>query len=256
MFPLSNYLRDGFGSDQPYGTTFWFHRNTSGISDVMARSNNGSLFPQVQTLAWSDAIAPFQGVEITGILGESDQVDALRLAFGFDGIANLDAAEPHFKLALADLETPELDNAHLVPLEAVDHDLMVRWRADYAIEALNSSAKDAQRMAEGDMVNYVANDSHRVLVHNGEPVCTTGFNASLPECVQIGGVYTPPDLRGNGYARTAVAWHLNEAKNNGVTNPILFAASEAAAKAYIAIGFRQIGQFSLVLYDKPQVYHA
>lgn len=256
MFPLSNYAREGLNSDTPYATTFWFQDNAGTVTDVMARSNNGSIFPQIQTLNSKDAIAPCAGMEITGIIGETAQVNALRNAFAFRGKTKLDAIEPHFVLPLSDLHVPKLENATLVPLQDVDPDLMTKWRVDYEVEVLGSTPKDAQRMAEGDMITYVANDSHRVLIHNDLPVCTTGFNAALPNCVQIGGVYTPPDLRGQRYARTAVAWHLQEAKNKGVTDSILFAASEAAAKAYIAIGFRQIGQFSLVFFEQPQVYNA
>ena len=87
---------------------------------------------------------------------------------------------------------------------------------------------------------------------DGKPVAMTGFNARLPEVVQIGGVYTPPELRGNGYAKLAVALHLIEARTAGATRAVLFAASESAARAYIAIGFQPAGQFSLLLFTNPK----
>ena len=256
MFPLSNYAREGLGSDYPYASAFWFAQDDTGVTDVVAHSNNGSMFPQIRKIDPRDVAATFMGAEITGLLGATDQVEALRAAFGFHGKAKLDAAEPHFNLSLADLYVPPLDNAELIPMVDADRDLMIAWRAAYEVEALNETEEAGYIQAVKDVESYIKNDSHRVLMLDGEPVSTTGFNAVLPNCVQIGGVYTPPELRGLGYARTAVAWHLYEAKNNGVTDSILFAASEAAAKAYIAIGFRQIGQFSIVIYDDPQVFHA
>ena len=71
----------------------------------------------------------------------------------------------------------------------------------------------------------------------------------------IGGVYTPPDLRGRGYARTAVAMHLNEAQGWGIKRAVLSAANVAALKAYAAIGFTQVGEFMIIFYNTPQVAH-
>jgi predicted GNAT family acetyltransferase len=69
--------------------------------------------------------------------------------------------------------------------------------------------------------------------------------------VQVGGIYTPPALRGRGLARAAVALHLAEARNTGVSRAVLFAASPAAARAYTAIGFQPNGSFALVLFAAP-----
>jgi predicted GNAT family acetyltransferase len=80
----------------------------------------------------------------------------------------------------------------------------------------------------------------------------TGFNAILPEAVMIGGVYTPKYLRGRGFARAALALHLAEARSKGVKRAVLSAANAIAAKTYTAIGFQQIGDFMIVLYDTPQ----
>ncbi len=50
-------------------------------------------------------------------------------------------------------------------------------------------------------------------------------------------------------AAMAVALHLNEARESGVTHAILFAASESAARAYMAIGFAPAGKFALILFQ-------
>ena len=82
-----------------------------------------------------------------------------------------------------------------------------------------------------------------------QPVAMTGFNARLPEIVQVGAVYTPPLLRNKGYARLAVALHLAEARETGTRHAVLFAASDAAARAYQAIGFLPTFAFALVLFS-------
>ena len=91
-----------------------------------------------------------------------------------------------------------------------------------------------------------------MLEAGGEPVAMSGFNATLPDCVQIGSVWTAPELRRRGYARCAVAGSLLEAREAGVSRSILFAESPHAKRAYEAIGFRRIGDYGLVLFDGPQ----
>ena len=115
--------------------------------------------------------------------------------------------------------------------------------------------EDSEQKAKDDIESYIAANSHRVLYRGDTPVAMTGFNAVLPEAVQIGGVYTPPAARSRGLARTAVAMHLQEARSRGVAHAILFAASPQACKAYEAIGFARTGDFTILFYEEPQVIY-
>jgi predicted GNAT family acetyltransferase len=103
---------------------------------------------------------------------------------------------------------------------------------------------------------YVAANSHVVLMDGTQPLAMCGFNARLPQIVQVGGVYTPPALRGLGHARRAIGQHLAQARAAGVQQAVLFAASETAASTYRALGFEQIGLWTLLLLAEPQVVHA
>ncbi len=78
------------------------------------------------------------------------------------------------------------------------------------------------------------------------PVATTGFNAALPEVVQIGAVYVPPAHRGHGHAARAVALHLAQARKAGTRRAVLFSASAVAGRAYLRIGFRATGRMTIV----------
>ena len=103
--------------------------------------------------------------------------------------------------------------------------------------------------ALGELMDGVARGEIWLLEEAGRPVSTTGFNATLDEAVQVGGVWTPPRLRGRGYARAAVAASLLEARSAGVRRSVLFTGPEnlPAQKAYEALGFRQVGSYRLVL---------
>ena len=134
----------------------------------------------------------------------------------------------------------------LSPL-TVDVATAVAWRQAYDAE-LHLGASSVED-AEAQVQRWIAEDTHRFLMIDGTPAAMTGFNAVLPDIVQVGGVYTPPSARNRGLARHAVALHLAEARDAGVSRATLFAATNAAVACYRPLGFERIGDFALVLFD-------
>jgi len=96
---------------------------------------------------------------------------------------------------------------------------------------------DAQ-MARGDV--WVA-------LAEGMLVSLSAFNASLPDIVQLGGIYTPPDLRNRGHGRAAVAGALLAARGRGAARAVLFTNNPAAIRCYSALGFRHVAEYGFVL---------
>jgi predicted GNAT family acetyltransferase len=88
-----------------------------------------------------------------------------------------------------------------------------------------------------------------ILEEDERPVSTSSFNTATAEIVQIGGVWTPPELRSRGYGRAAVAVSLLAVREEGVHTAILFTGEEniPAQKAYEGLGFRQIGDYRITL---------
>jgi predicted GNAT family acetyltransferase len=93
----------------------------------------------------------------------------------------------------------------------------------------------------------IAEGNAWIAIEGGRPVSLSAFNAALPDIVQLGGIYTPPELRGRGYARAAVAASLLAAKQRGVARAVLFTSNPSAARSYEAVGFQRLGDFGLVL---------
>ena len=89
-----------------------------------------------------------------------------------------------------------------------------------------------------------------VLTRHGVPVSYTAFNAKTRGIVQVGGVYTPPALRRNGYARAAVAASLLLAREQGFTRSTLFTSidNDGAVRAYTTLGYRAVSDFCLLLF--------
>jgi predicted GNAT family acetyltransferase len=134
---------------------------------------------------------------------------------------------------------------------AEDREVMVGWQCAYEIETLGEedTPELEQRMQRG-FADELARGERCLLTHAGVPCATTGFNARLPDAVQIGGVYTPPERRCRGYARAAVAASLIDAKQRGATRATLFTGEDnvAAITAYRALGFEQVGEYNITLF--------
>lgn len=250
MFPLSNLrahgLGDGeFASDHDHAIRVW----RIGDESLVALTRGGMLLPLLAGGADLSVLrSKLEGLKVTGAVGPASSVRPVLAALGLTGIpTRLDEDQPGFAHDLASLNVPDLPGAKLVAASEGMRQLLVGWRAASSIESQGMPEDEARSRAAADIDDYLSRDSHRVLMLDGQPVAMTGFNAVLPEIVQVGGVYTPRDLRGRGYARQAVALHLAEARASGVARAVLFAANDAAARAYRAIGFQPSQPFALVL---------
>lgn len=242
MFPLSNL--DRFGID---GTDRRSLRVWQAPGGVVAVTRDGMVLPQWPTGALWPAFAALCPGPLIGAAGPADQVRPCLAALGLAGApAILDRDEPHFDLPLAELRLPDCTGLTLVPAQEADPALLIAWTAAFRIEALGANPGENARWARHEVAAALAEDSLRILMQGTTPVAMTGFNARAAHAVQIGSVYTPPALRGRGFARRAVALHLAQARDRaGVTFATLFAASPAAARAYRAIGFRPCGLFAV-----------
>jgi predicted GNAT family acetyltransferase len=164
-----------------------------------------------------------------------------------------DDEEKLYVLDLDELIVPEALREGRVQarqIEPPDVDLITAWRVAMRLESMNE--EDTPHMRENTRASVergLARGEVWLLEQGGRPVATTGFNASLPEAVQVGGVWTPPELRGRGYARSVVAASLLEARTRGVTRAVLFTGQEnvPAQKAYEALGFRHVSHYRLIL---------
>ena len=255
MFPLSNLRRFGVsGAGGGYACRFLVTWAADQIVGVVAVDSGGAMLP-VGAPDLSVLHREKAGTKVPGCLGAKSVARAVLDRLGLDsGTAVLDDDQPHFALELSQLVMPETSHLTLLPLAVLPRPLAIAWRAAHAQEVLGDTPEAATTRAMAEIETYVAENTHRVLYHGDQPVAMTGFNAELPEIVQVGAVFTPPELRSRGYARAAVALHLAEARARGVSRAVLFAASDPAVKAYKALGFHQIGHYSLILFaDPPKV---
>ena len=188
---------------------------------------------------------------LTGFAGPAGQVRRARLALGLaNAPARMDEEEGLYALDLSDLEVPlALKNGEIIcraPLPE-ECERLHHWRTAYDIESLGRSDSDeTRRNAAATLDRQVAEGNAWVAIRIGELVSLSAFNATLPDIVQLGGIYTPPEHRGRGYARASVAASLIAARQRGATRAVLFTGNPSAARSYEAVGFRRIGDYGVV----------
>jgi predicted GNAT family acetyltransferase len=104
------------------------------------------------------------------------------------------------------------------------------------------------------VLRAIEHDNAWLLLDRGKPVACSFFNARVPDTVQVGGVYTPPGLRGRGYGRAAVAGSLATVRLQGVRRSVLFTDKDNASAhaAYEALGYRIAGEYGIILLADAQ----
>lgn len=262
MFLRSNMKRVGleYQNSDYHGDYFGAFDENGDVIGVLAHYWNGNIMMQALDKAiLGGLIHAFRDATtrpIAGILGADEQakavIDELLLA---DKAYATNRSEGLYTLDLDKLSVPEkfdFSESEMIDAGKVDRSILTRWIKAYEIEALGSEDNDALDGHVESRVNRTINGTDCwALLIDGEPVSLSGFNARLPDIVQIGPVWTPPEYRSRGYARVLVAMTLQKAKADGADQAILFTDNPAAAKAYEAIGFKETGLYRLALLKKP-----
>ena len=246
---------------EPYQATYAAAFEGDRIVAVAAHCWNGNLL--LQAPAHLERVVRTATAEsgrgILGLLGPWEQVEIARRALGLASApAAKSASETLFALPLDELVVPEILRSGRVTCRRTTESDLARaaeWRVAFSVEALGLSdgpalrteAHDGVRRAHEQGVSWVLLDSS-----TRELLSYSAFNSHLPDVVQIGGVWTPPALRSRGYARAVVAGSLLEAARAGVRRAVLFAEDPAAQRAYVALGFRIVGSYGLVLFHEVQ----
>lgn len=255
MFLRGNLAAHGIGAAHRHGTDFFLWSPGQAIEAVFGVTNGGYVMcqnPGLNEQAAEAFVAQVKHRSIAGITGDSDQVDQILRCQSFPQQSwKVSVDEPLFTLHLSRL--PSEDDVDMVrSADAADRDLLISWFQQYEVDAgLSRPGPAVDARAKQSAEAAIVNDDLRLYCEGDQPVAMTAFNARVPECVQVGGVFVPRDRRNSGLARRIVTAHLHQAKAEGVDRAILFASSPQAARAYTAIGFGQIGTYRVQLAADP-----
>jgi predicted GNAT family acetyltransferase len=112
------------------------------------------------------------------------------------GVYSLEHVEP----------PPEVPGSARVATAARDRDLALRWWIAFGDEVLHEGGPGRDR-AETSVDHKLDSPTGGILLweDGGEPVSLAGWGGPTPNGIRIGPVYTPPELRGRGYATALTA---------------------------------------------------
>lgn len=257
MFLRSNLAQSGIvDGDQPYQGRYAAVFDGTRITGVAALYWQGMLavYAPQQTAAVARMAA--EGRMLAGILGPWQQALDAQEALGLDSAHHkLRSREILMGLALADLNIPapllQGQKLHCRLATPADQDLLYDWRLGFTSESLGATpSQDHAQNCAAEVERWIAEKNQFILTDDGRPVSGCCFNARLPDAVQIGNVWTPPQYRSRGYARAVVAGALDSARRQGVAQAVLFTPedNQAAITAYLAIGFTCIGDYAILLF--------
>ena len=137
---------------------------------------------------------------------------------------------------------PRPASGHLVRADESHRDTLATWAKAFHDEALTGNPDhDWLGMADRWISDRAGRFAH-LWIDGGRPVSMAGSGGLTPHGIRVGPVYTPPELRGRGYASNVVAGATRFHLDRGRQFLFLFTdlANPTANRIYQAIGYEPV----------------
>ncbi len=246
LFGISSAVRDTpdlFGDEPPRFATV-----ADGGGGIVAATLRTP--PHNQVLSWTDDMDAVDALvdvlrheQLPGFLGPT--AAAARFASRWTDAtgqnAQVEVAERIFRLSsVIAPDQPASGTWRLA--EPRDRDLIARWAIDFFAEAVPEAPPIPDPAATAD--RWIARVGRMLyLWEDGDTVVSmVGAGGETPNGIRIGPVYTPPDLRGRGYASSLTAAASADQLERGHRFCFLFTdlANPTSNKIYQAIGYEPV----------------
>lgn len=142
---------------------------------------------------------------------------------------------------------------HLRRATQADRELLVDWLIAFEAEALPNDAPrrdEAERIVDFRLKSSVAGF---YVWDDNAMVSMLGYGGPTPHGIRIGPVYTPPELRGRGYASACVARASQQLLDQGYQFCFLFTDLENPTSNHIyqVIGYEGVCDFAEYAFTQP-----
>jgi predicted GNAT family acetyltransferase len=183
--------------------------------------------------------------ELPGVSAAADTARALAAAYRAQtgGPTELRISMALHALAPEELVDPPRPAAgRLRAPQPEEQDLVVGWYVAFIAESHEQESPEAARRSAQTRI-----ERELLLVWDdgGEPVSMVGCTVAVAGVPRIGPVYTPPALRGRGYASTAVAALSRRLFDAGSRRLVLFTdlGNPTSNKIYGEVGYRRLADY-------------
>ena len=183
-------------------------------------------------------------VGLTGVIGRRDLLQPFTDSFA-------QQFSTHVDLMLYQLmTTPDYGRASGEVRVATMHDLdlLVQWHREFELEV---GMVTVATPLEERVALRINNQQLVVWIDAGRAVSAAGANPLPAASARIGPVYTPPELRGRGYAQAVTAAASEHVQRDGPRTVFLFtdAVNPASNKAYQRIGFVHVADHAHLVFS-------
>lgn len=192
-----------------------------------------------------DARAAFGS--LPGVVGPKERVAqfATVWAEATGAAARLELAQRIFSAEQVD--PPRPTPGRMRDYDHADRELASRWMDAFVAEALPKDAPHPESSEEFVDRREEDPDGGLVLWEDDGAVSMAGYGGLTPHGIRIGPVYTPPELRGRGYASALTAALTRRLLDGGRRFCFLFTdlANPTSNRIYQRIGYRGVGDVDL-----------
>ncbi len=132
-----------------------------------------------------------------------------------------------------------------------DRDLLVQWELAFMREAFAEQEHTIEQAQSAVDANLTSDKSGIFVWDNGSVVSYAGYKGPTPHGIRIGPVYTPPTLRGHGYASACVAGMSQYLLDSGYQFCFLFTdlRNPTSNHIYQVIGYEAVADFTEYMFE-------
>jgi predicted GNAT family acetyltransferase len=200
-----------------------------------------------------EALAGAIDEDLPGIVGARPEVDSFAAAWAARAGVTSQVRMTQGIYALERVRPVRGVSGAMRPATADDRALLLDWWRAFVAEALPHEPADDARNAASIDHRLAAQESGLLIWEDDRPVSFAGFGPSTPSGTRVGPVYTPPELRGRGYASALVAALSEQMLVRGRRFCFLYTdlANPTANAIYVRIGYEQVGESAEIVFERP-----
>ena len=197
----------------------------------------------VDVAAVADAFADdLVGLPLPGMVGPSASTDAFARAWSARTGAKVSITRHERSFRLRHVIPPRAAPGHMQRAGHEHRSILAAWSQAFEEEAHTAPPGPTDHGATADRWIRGIGRTAWLWIDEGRPVSLAGVGGLTPHGIRVGPVYTPPELRGRGYASNLVAEASQLHLDGGRQFVFLFTdlANPTANKIYQSIGYEPV----------------